>query len=239
MANEIKDLKVYLGGDLLSTPMVEYRKKQKDELDGIIGIKAYSPSDDDSINDKTNAVQEGLAERILKNDYDAMLNCDVYTFDFLNHASGTLSELSILLGMKRQAQITIDRLKEDKALAEELGEMESVWSYEMEIKKQQEFIDRPVLVYSSDIREGNGHTYDDPYRTEVAFNQFLYGVVLSLTNGRGFISWEQVKQELDELANGKLPEDSNVETKPKKEKRKYFNNKNKKKSLKNKLKRGK
>ena len=99
MVNEIKDKKVYLGGDLLSTPMVEYRSKQRDELDGIIGIEAYSPSDDKSINDKSNAVQEGLAERILNNDYNAMLECDIFTFDVLNHATGTISELSILLGM--------------------------------------------------------------------------------------------------------------------------------------------
>lgn len=239
MANEIKDLQVYLGGDLLSTPMVEYRNKQRDELDGIIGIKAYSPSDDSSINEKANAVQEGLAERILQNDYNAMLDCDAYTFDILNHATGTISELSILLGMKRQAQITIDRLLPSKELAEELGEFDSLLSIQEEINELQQIIDRPVYVYSTDIREGNGHTYDDPYRTEVAFNQFLYGVILELTNGRGFISWEQVKQELDELANGKLPEDNETETKYNKDKRKYFNKKNKKKSSKKFFKRGK
>ncbi|WNM54285.1 nucleoside 2-deoxyribosyltransferase [Staphylococcus phage S-CoN_Ph17] len=70
---------------------------------------------------------------------------------------------------------------------------------EDEIKEQQKIIDKPVLIYSSDIREGNGHTYDDPYRTEVAFNQFLYGVILSLTNGKGFMSWEEVKKELEKL----------------------------------------
>lgn len=204
MVNEIRDKKVYLGGDLLSTPMVEYRNKQRDELNGIVGIEAYSPSDDKSINDKSNAIQEGLAERILNNDYNAMLECDIFTFDVLNHATGTISELSILLGMKRQAQITIDRL--DKILYDNYYNVEGnateiAGILLNEIEEQQRFIDKPVFIYSSDIREGNGHTYDDPYRTEVAFNQFLYGCILNLTNGKGFMSWEEVKKELEKLGN--------------------------------------
>lgn len=204
MVNEIKDKKVYLGGDLLSTPMVEYRNKQRNELNGIIGIEAYSPSDDKSINDKSKAVQEGLAERILNNDYNAMLECDIFTFDILNHATGTISELSILLGMKRQAEITINRL--DEVLYDNYYDVEGnitdvAEKLLDEIEEQQKIIGKPVFIYSSDIREGNGHTYDDPYRTEVAFNQFLYGVILELTNGKGFMSWEEVKKELEKLGN--------------------------------------
>lgn len=204
MVNYIKDKKVYLGGDLLSTPMVEYRQKQRDQLNGIVGIKAYSPSDDSTINDKTNAEQEGLAERILANDYKAMLECDAYTFDILSHATGTISELSILLGMKRQAQITIDRLEEEAEIVKYDFEGQITGWYEGiqdEIKEQQKIIDKPVFAYSTDIREGNGHVYEDPYRTEVAFNQFLYGTILSLTNGEGFISWEEVLNRLEKLGN--------------------------------------
>lgn len=198
----IRNKKVYLGGDLLSTPMVEYRKKQKDEINDILGVQAYSPSDDKSINDKSNAVQEKLAERILNNDYNAMLESDVYTFDILNHATGTIAELSILLGMKRQARITIERLsKIAEFIKNDTEQEESYQQIKNEIKEQQEFIDRPVFVYSTDIREGNGHTYNDPYRTEVSFNQFLYGEILEVTNGVGFINWEQVKKELEKLGN--------------------------------------
>lgn len=198
----IRNKKVYLGGDLLSTPMVEYRKKQKDEINGILGVQAYSPSDDKSINDKSNAVQDRLAERILNNDYNAMLESDVYTFDILNHATGTIAELSILLGMKRQARITIERLsKVSEFIKNDTEQAESYQQIQNEIKEQQAFIDRPVFVYSTDIREGNGHVYSDPYRTEVSFNQFLYGCILEVTNGVGFISWEQVKKELEKLGN--------------------------------------
>ena len=200
----IKNKKVYLGGDLLSTPMVEYRKKQKDEINSIPGVQAYSPSDDKSINDKSNAIQEKLAERILNNDYNAMLESDIYTFDILNHATGTIAELSILLGMKRQARIMIDNLEKlsDKYTLDVEGNLTDTFEVlQEEIKKLQEFIDRPVFVYSTDIREGNGHTYEDPYRTEVAFNQFLYGEILEVTNGEGFITWEEVKEELKKINN--------------------------------------
>lgn len=200
----IKNKKVYIGGDLLSTPMVEYRNKQKDEINSILGVQAYSPSDDKSINDKSNAVQENLAERILNNDYNAMLESDVYTFDILNHATGTIAELSILLGMKRQAKIMIDNLEKssDKYTLDVEGNLTDTFEVlQEEIKKLQEFIDRPVFVYSTDIREGNGHTYKDPYRTEVAFNQFLYGEILEVTNGVGFITWEKVKEELKKINN--------------------------------------
>ena len=177
-----KELKVYLGGDLLSVPMQDYRAKQRDEIDGIAGVKCYSPSDDKTINDKTNAVQEGLAERILRNDYNAMMECDVFTFDILNHATGTISELSILLGMKREAEKLLDY----DLTPELLNYVENI-------------LRKKIFIYSSDIREGNGHIYKDPYRTEVAFNQFLYGVILELTNGEGFISWEEVKERLENL----------------------------------------
>jgi len=200
----IKNKKVYLGGDLLSTPMLEYRNKQKDEINSIPGVQAYSPSDDKSINDKSNAVQENLAERILNNDYNAMLESDIYTFDILNHATGTIAELSILLGMKRQAKIMIDNLEKssDKYTLDVEGNLTDTFEVlQEEIKKLQEFIDRPVFVYSTDIREGNGHTYEDPYRTEVAFNQFLYGEILEVTNGEGFITWEEVKEELKKINN--------------------------------------
>lgn len=202
MTNLVEELQVYNGGHILNEAMVEYRKKQADEINGIIGIKCYNVLDDKSINDKANAKQEGLAERILQNDFKAMQESDIYVFDVLNEGIGTISELSILLGMKRQAQITIDRLKEilDINYSDVEGNITEVAETLLdEIKEQQKIIDKPVLIYSSDIREGNGHTYDDPYRTEVSFNQFIYGVILELTNGKGFMSWKEVKEELEYL----------------------------------------
>ena len=57
------------------------------------------------------------------------------------------------------------------------------------IEKQQKILDKPVFCYCSDIRQGHGKPYNDPDRAEFSTNQFIYGCVLSLTNGEGFISW--------------------------------------------------
>lgn len=107
MANLVKELQVYHGGHILNDAMVEYRNKQADQINSIIGIKCYNVLDDKSINDKENAVQEGLAERILKNDFRAMQESDIFVFDVLNEGIGTIAELSIVLGMKHQADRTL------------------------------------------------------------------------------------------------------------------------------------
>lgn len=199
MANLVKELQVYNGGHILNDAMVEYRNKQADQINGIIGVKCYNVLDDKSINDKANAVQEGLAERIVNNDFKAMQESDIYIMDILPEGLGTIAELGIILGMKHQAQKTIDRLNEHKRLAEELGEFDSVISINEEIKEQQKIVDKPCLCYCSDIRQGHGKPYNDPDRAEFSTNQFVYGMILSLTNGRGFISWEEVLLELERL----------------------------------------
>ena len=112
MSNSIKELQVYNGGHILNEAMVEYRNKQANQINGINGVKCYNVLDDKSINDKSNAVQEGLAERILNNDFKAMQESDVFVFDILNEGLGTQAELAIVLGMKQQAQETKKQLEE-------------------------------------------------------------------------------------------------------------------------------
>ena len=202
MVNEIKEKVCYLGGHLLNQAMVEYREKQHNEVEGIIGVTPYSPHQDRSINDKSNAVQEGLAERILKNDFKAMQESDVFVFDILNEGLGTQAELAIVLGMKHQAQETIrelEKLSEIHMLDIE-GNLTDTFEILQElIEEQQKILDKPVFCYCSDIRQGHGKPYNDPDRAEFSTNQFIYGCVLSLTNGEGFISWEEVKERLKNL----------------------------------------
>lgn len=197
-----KDKVVYLGGHILNDAMVEYRDKQHKEVEEIEGITPYSPHQDKSINDKANAQQEGLAERILNNDFKAMQESDIFVFDVLNEGLGTIAELGIVLGMKHQAQKSIERL-ESLANAMKYNLDGSVTdeylNYQAEIKEQKKVLDKPVLCYCSDIRQGHGKPYNDPDRAEFSTNQFVYGCVISLTNGKGFISWEEVKKELEIL----------------------------------------
>ena len=195
MVNEIKEKDCYLGGHLLNQAMVEYREKQHNEVEGIIGVTPYSPHQDRSINDKSNAVQEGLAERILKNDFKAMQESDVFVFDVLNEGLGTIAELGIVLGMKHQAEHTIKKL--DEAI-DSYGFLPDDKLDEL-YKESKKMLDKPVFCYCSDIRQGHGKPYNDPDRAEFSTNQFVFGMVLALTNGEGFISWEEVKERLKNL----------------------------------------
>ena len=192
MVNYIKDKVCYLGGHILSQGMVEYRQKQHEEVEGIVGVTPYSPINDKSINDKANAVQEGLAERILLNDFKAMEKSDIYVFDVLNEGIGTISELSIVLGMKHQAQKIIDKYDDMDFRKLDL-------TTQNDILEAYSVVNKPVLIYCSDIRQGHSKPYNDPDRAEFSTNQFIYGCVLSLTNGEGFISWEEVLEHLKKL----------------------------------------
>lgn len=192
MANLVKELQVYNGGHILNDAMVEYRNKQADQINSIIGVKCYNVLDDKSINDKANAEQTGLAERILNNDFKAMQESDIFVFDILNEGLGTIAELGILLGMKHQAQKIIDKYEDI-----DFRDLEPLTQYD--ILEAYNIVNKPVLIYCSDIRQGNGKPYYDPDRAEFSTNQFVYGVILELTNGKGFMSWEEVKKELEYL----------------------------------------
>ena len=112
MVNKINDKVIYMGGHILNDAMVDYRDKQHKQVEGIVGVTPYSPHKDKSINDKANAEQTKLAERILNNDFKAMQESDIFVFDILNEGLGTIAELGILLGIKHQAQETINKLDE-------------------------------------------------------------------------------------------------------------------------------
>lgn len=207
---------VYLGGHILNQAMVEFREKQHKQISGIKGMKPYSPHQDSSINDKANAVQEGLAERILKNDFTKMQESDIFVFDILNEGIGTMSELSIVLGIKHQAKKTLNELTKGNFISTnykdidlyDLHAYDTDYKYRLSYTEQTLFDEalityqKPVLVYCSDIRQGHGKPYDDPDRAEFSTNQFIYGVILELTNGEGFISWEEVLKRLEEQGRG-------------------------------------
>ncbi|ARQ95957.1 hypothetical protein qdsa001_41 [Staphylococcus phage qdsa001] len=192
MVNKIKDKICYMGGHLLNQAMIEYREKQHNQVEGIVGVSPYSPHQDGSINDKANARQEGLAERILNNDFKAMQESDIFVFDVLNEGLGTIAELSILLGMKHQAQQIINKY-------EDVDFRELDKNTQDDILEAYHVVNKPVLIYCSDIRQGHGKPYTDPDRAEFSTNQFIFGMILSLTDGKGFIPWEEVLEELEKL----------------------------------------
>ena len=202
MVNKIKDKVIYMGGHILNDAMVDYRDKQHKQVEGIVGVSPYSPHKDKSINDKANAEQTKLAERILNNDFKAMQESDIFVFDILNEGLGTIAELGILLGIKHQAQETINKLDETADIVRfdvDGNQTDEYDTLQDEIEELEKILDKPVLIYCSDIRQGHGKGYSDPDRAEFSTNQFVYGMVLELTNGEGFISWEEVLNRLEKL----------------------------------------
>ncbi len=202
MTNYIKNKVIYMGGHILSQGMVDYRDKQHKQVEGIVGVTPYSPHKDKSINDKANAEQTKLAERILNNDFKAMQESDIFVFDILNEGLGTIAELGILLGIKHQAQETINKLDETADIVRfdvDGNQTDEYDTLQDEIEELEKILDKPVLIYCSDIRQGHGKGYSDPDRAEFSTNQFVYGMVLELTNGEGFISWEEVLNRLEKL----------------------------------------
>jgi hypothetical protein len=200
-----KSKKVYLCGDMLHKSLFEYRKQQKEQLEGIEGIEVYNPSSNDDINSKKTASSHKLAERIVEQDTKAIEEADIYVIDLPTADAGgrgSLVETGQIFQMKRQAQNTIDRLEEILYInyTDVEGNITDVAeTLEEEIKEQQKIIDKPVLIFSDDIRWKTTDMNDDMDRVPYSFNAYTYGVALELTNGKGLISWEEVVEELEKL----------------------------------------
>src|SRR5699024_4014339 len=186
---------LYLAGDMLSEGARMRRAWEADRLRSA-GAKLYVPHEDKSINDKANAVQEGLAERIVANDTQGIVDSDVIVIDAHENGKGTLVELGQIKGMRDMANIVGSIFDEyDDALADDsisfrLGEL--IGDVERAIES---VLEKKVYAHNTDIRRAN----DKPQagdRREYAPNQYVYGTVLELTNNHGFYDWDEIEEEL-------------------------------------------
>lgn len=150
---------IYIAGDMLSHGQQLRRAYEKSAFKKL-GYEVYNPQDDKSINDKSSADQQGLAERIVLNDTRGIENADIIVLDYLTHAQGTICELGY-----------IQKLKRDKP----------------ELK---------VYVHCTDVRQGTGHIPTEQDRAEFSINQYVYGVILEITEGRGIQDFEEIRQAL-------------------------------------------
>lgn len=177
--------KVYLAGDMLHKSLFEYRKKQKEEIEGIEGIEVYNPSSNENINSKKTVDSYKLAERIVEQDTQAIEKADIYVIDVPTADAGgrgTVAEIGQIFQMKRDAE---NLLNYD--LSPEL------------LNYVEDVLKKPVLIYSDDIRWNTADMSDHPDRVPSSFNAYVYGQVQYLTKGKGIISWEEVLKRLEEL----------------------------------------
>ena len=183
---------IYTAGDMLSEGARMRRAWEAEQLRSL-GATLHVPHEDKSINDKANAVQEGLAERIVENDTKGIIDSDVIVIDAHENGKGTLVELGQIKGMKDMADIVLSSvldvangvLTERDALDMIQADVESV-------------LEKKVYAHNTDIRRAN----DKPQagdRREYGPNQYVYGTVLDITDGKGFFDWNEIIEEVKEL----------------------------------------
>ena len=184
--------KTYLAGHMLDAGAVMRREWEAEQLRKA-GATLHVPHEDKSINDKANAVQEGLAERIVANDTKGIIDSDVIVIDAHENGKGTLVELGQIKGMKDMAMIIQDLITkyedEDHSIYDLVNEISNT-CLDVEEKK--------VYAHNTDIRRAN----DKPQagdRREYAPNQYVYGTVLDLTEDKGFYDWDEIIEEVKEL----------------------------------------
>ena len=188
---------IFLAGDMLKKGSILLREQEAKELREL-GHKIYSPIEDKSINDKTNQTEEsnnGLAERIVRTDTRGILNSDVIVIEPHENALGTMVELGQIKGYKdcaRELKSILDRVVES-----ECDDSQAVNRLAMELHFLIKKYDKKVFPHLEDIRRTNIPETGD--RRSWSINQYVYGVCLDLTDGKGLYEWEEILEELKEV----------------------------------------
>ena len=188
---------IYLAGDMLKKGSILLREQEAKELREL-GHKIYSPIEDKSINDKTNQTEEsnnGLAERIVINDTRGILNSDVIVIEPHENALGTMVELGQIKGYKDCARELKSIL--DRVVKSECDDSQAVNRLAMELHFLIKKYDKKVYPHLEDIRRTNIPETGD--RRSWSINQYVYGVCLDITDGKGLYEWEEILEELKEV----------------------------------------
>ena len=183
---------IYVAGDLLSEGAKMRRTWEAEQLRKA-GANLHVPHEDKSINDKANAVQEGLAERIVANDTKGIIDSDVIVIDAHENGKGTLVELGQIKGMKDMAETVLHTI-----LGVSSGVLSERDALDMIQADVESVLEKKVYAHNTDIRRAN----DKPQagdRREYGPNQYVYGTVLDLTDGVGFFDWDEIIEEVKEM----------------------------------------
>ena len=183
---------IYTAGDMLSEGARMRRAWEAEQLRKT-GATLHVPHEDKSINDKANAVQEGLAERIVANDTQGIIDSDVIVIDAHENGKGTLVELGQIKGMRDMAETVLHMV-----LGVSNGVLSERAALDMIQAEVESIVEKKVYAHNTDIRRAN----DKPQagdRREYGPNQYVYGTVLDLTDGVGFYDWDEIIEEVKEM----------------------------------------
>lgn len=189
---EPRRFKFYNAGHMLTKGAQMQRQAEKEEilaLDPYLSV--YDPKDNKEINDKANAVQEGLAERIVKHDTDAIISSDIIIIEPLPEALGTHVELGQIKGMRDFARRILAIARQD---SNEFDNQDKYWQI---LNECHDMLNKEIYPHYEDVRRFDGAVEAEDRRSW-GINQYVYGVCLDLTNGKGLYSWDEIKGKLSE-----------------------------------------
>lgn len=179
--------KVYIAGDMLKKGSQILREMEANDLKEL-GYEIHSPKDDEEINDKSNQTEESnnkLAEKIVHKDTMGIFESDIVVIEPTNDALGTLVELGQIKGIKDMAKIFLSELSSNENTKEAIEDL-----YYFCLK----MLDKKVYPHYEDIRRTSLPEVGD--RRSFGVNQYVYGVCLGLTEGKGFYEWDEILEEL-------------------------------------------
>lgn len=169
---------VYLAGDMLNLGAQMQRAAEKKDLLNL-GYELYVPQDNKEINDKENLdSNDGLAEKIVRADTNGIMESDIVVMEAREAALGTCIELGQIKGMKDVARMVIEMIDRGEPTSEVFRRMTTIDN-------------QLVLVHNSDIRR-QGNPTETGDRRSYGPHQYLYGVVLDVTNNYGYYEWNEI-----------------------------------------------
>lgn len=176
--------KVYIAGHMLTRGSQMQRAEEREMVEKL-GHQLYNPMDNKEINDKAAlAGHDKLAERIVKQDTDAIFWADTVLIEPLAEANGTLVELGQIKGMKDLAKKLLD-----------LPARNEIEFADMAHELLKRILDQKVVAHFEDIRRVEGIT-ETGDRRSLGINQYVYGTVLDLTEGKGFTEFKDLPEAL-------------------------------------------
>lgn len=182
----------YLAGGMLTTAEQMLRQKEKEDIQKL-GIKMYVPQDNKSINSKAEVSNDGLAERIVKADTDAIIESDVMVVEYQPHYLGTITEIGQFKGGKDMAKMILDIAEKGESALSTLNEI---------LELAERFANKKFLPHCEDVRRfPNAGAEEVEDRRSFSVNAYVYGTILDLTDGKGFYSWNEVLEELERIKN--------------------------------------
>lgn len=181
--------RLYVAGHMLTRGAQLQRMHERYELEvANPELQFYVPQENKAINDKkANSKDNKLAEKIVKQDTDALFWADTVVIEPLPEACGTMVELGQIKGMKDVAEQVL-RILDDN----DLSPAEAVEVLYGEMLQHQ---NRKVYPHFEDIRRVDGIT-ETGDRRSLGINQYVYGVCLDLTDGEGFYEWDNIVSNL-------------------------------------------